>query len=85
MAVILNIGYTHFLLPESANVNLIIKSLSHAKKLEREYDQEKGKYFYYHNETMVDIEVKIVSSADIIPAEKPEKIPPQHNLLFHPK
>jgi hypothetical protein len=85
MAVILDIGYAHFLLPESANVNLIIKSLSKARKMRRDYDVENMKYTYTYRDTEYELSLNIVSDADIIPAEKTKKLPPQPGLLFHAK
>ena len=85
MAVILNIGFSRYLLPDNVNVNLLIKSLSKAKELDGNFNSDTAKYFYSIRENKVEIQITIVSDADIIPAEKRKNIPPQPGLLFHAK
>ena len=78
MKQILEIGYTTLVLPESANLNAILKALGGAKIAETKHGELEEKYVeFYHLKGSPKIEIKLVEDRFVIDPNKRKAIP-QH-------
>jgi hypothetical protein len=88
MRTILNIGYVHFTLPASANVNAILAALNKAVRVEKHYDGKSARHYYTPaTEKDVDISIEMVDDACVLDNPKkrkaiPEKASPDANNTF---
>ena len=86
MKTILSIGHRHYLLPDSANVNTILKALSAARELDRRWDSTSNRERYTLAPDAVDVSIKMISPKDILDPKKPKQIaehasPDAHNTF----
>ena len=75
MKTILTIGYHHYELPASANVNLILKALSGAVEMEKNWHE--GNYYYTPAKDPGALQVKLVDNKFVIDGKR--KIIPEHS------
>ena len=73
MKTILSIGHNHYLLPASVNVNTLLKTLSGARSLERDWNPVQRDTYKIENE--IEIEIKIVKDEQVKPPKKAKQIP----------
>jgi hypothetical protein len=76
MKTILSIGYTHFALPATANVNAVIALLQKATRVEKRY-QDKRYIYTPTSEKEPDIMIEMVSDDCVIDPNKKRKALPE--------
>lgn len=74
MKTILTIGYSHFVLPPSVNVNAILAALQKAQPVEDKWTEKSGT-IYIRKDRDITITVKLVPDADVIDSKKLKAIP----------
>ena len=85
MKTLLTIGHNHFILPDSANVNVLLKALSSAKEVDDNWTG--NTYQYVLTDKAPRIEVKMINEKHIIDPKKnrkaiPEKAGPDAHNTF---
>jgi len=75
---ILTIGYREYLLPASANVNVLLKALAGCVELESRFHD--GQQFYFPSKKSITIKIETVDARQVIEGKQimiPEKCGPE--------
>ena len=75
MKTILTIGHAHYVLPASANVNVIMKALSGAVQVDDRWND--GETFYHPMDRSVRVKAELVQDRFVIDRKKLKRLP-QH-------